>query len=226
MTESDWDESNDPREMLAFLQSPGRASERKLALISIACCRRLRIVREDPDLRAALAVVERFADGLASDEERERTRSMAEEIGGPSYLTGMNEEKDSWSAVAMALAGEAGMAASMAVRVAILVGTDMDNFHESSWKAMRAEWAAQCVLLREIFGVLHRPAVIDQSWVTPAVTKLAEAAYASWDPDLFPVLGDALEAAGCTDPEVLGHARGGGGHVRGCWLVDGLLGKV
>jgi hypothetical protein len=36
---------------------------------------------------------------------------------------------------------------------------------------------------------------------------------------------DALERAGCTDAELLGHLRGPGPHVRGCWAVDLVLGK-
>ena len=33
----------------------------------------------------------------------------------------------------------------------------------------------------------------------------------------------ALEAAGCTDAELLAHFRGDGPHVRGCWAVDAVL---
>jgi hypothetical protein len=36
---------------------------------------------------------------------------------------------------------------------------------------------------------------------------------------------DAVEGAGCTDAELLGHLRGLGPHVRGCWAVDLVLGK-
>jgi hypothetical protein len=39
------------------------------------------------------------------------------------------------------------------------------------------------------------------------------------------VLADALQEAGCTDPELLSHCRGTGGHVRGCWVIDLLLAK-
>ena len=39
------------------------------------------------------------------------------------------------------------------------------------------------------------------------------------------VLADALEEAGCTDADLLAHCRSGGGHLRGCWAVDLLLGK-
>ena len=35
----------------------------------------------------------------------------------------------------------------------------------------------------------------------------------------------ALEDAGCAEQAVLEHCRKGGEHVRGCWVVDLLLGK-
>jgi hypothetical protein len=43
--------------------------------------------------------------------------------------------------------------------------------------------------------------------------------------DPFAILADALEEAGCTDAAILSHLRGPGPHVRGCWVVDLLLGK-
>ena len=45
------------------------------------------------------------------------------------------------------------------------------------------------------------------------------------DPDRLAILADALEDAGCTNADVLDHCRGAGPHVRGCWVVDLLLGK-
>ena len=36
---------------------------------------------------------------------------------------------------------------------------------------------------------------------------------------------DALEDAGCDHDDILSHLRGLGRHVRGCWVVDLLLGK-
>jgi hypothetical protein len=43
--------------------------------------------------------------------------------------------------------------------------------------------------------------------------------------DRLSILADALEDAGCTDNAILEHCRGPGPHVRGCWVVDLLLGK-
>lgn len=66
---------------------------------------------------------------------------------------------------------------------------------------------------------------IDQSWLTAAVTSLAQAIYDERAFDRLPILADALEDAGCHDADILGHCRGGRAHVRGCWVVDLLTGK-
>jgi hypothetical protein len=39
------------------------------------------------------------------------------------------------------------------------------------------------------------------------------------------VLADALERVGCTNPDILNHCRQPREHVRGCWVVDLILGK-
>ena len=55
--------------------------------------------------------------------------------------------------------------------------------------------------------------------------RLALATYDVRTFDHLPVLVDAFEDAGCADADLLGHLRGPGPHVRGCWAVDLLLGK-
>jgi hypothetical protein len=86
--------------------------------------------------------------------------------------------------------------------------------------------------LGEVFGNLLRPVALDPSWLTPDVTALAEGAYQErslpdglLDPVRLALVADALEDAGCTREEVLGHLRGPGPHVRGCWVVDLLTGR-
>ena len=41
----------------------------------------------------------------------------------------------------------------------------------------------------------------------------------------MPQLGDALQQAGCEDEPFLAHCRGPEEHVRGCWVIDLILGK-
>jgi hypothetical protein len=99
-----------------------------------------------------------------------------------------------------------------------------------------AEMAEQAALLRDIIGNPFRP----QPDVTATridgdrgrILDLAQAAYderslpaGTLDPPRLFSLADALEDAGCDRPDLLGHLRGPGPHVRGCWAVDLLLGK-
>jgi len=41
----------------------------------------------------------------------------------------------------------------------------------------------------------------------------------------MPILADAMEEAGCDDDAMLKHCREPGPHVRGCWVIDLLLGQ-
>ncbi len=66
----------------------------------------------------------------------------------------------------------------------------------------------------------------DENVSTPAELRaLAEAVYEERAFDRLPILADALEDAGCSDSAVLNHCRQPGVHVRGCWVVDLLLGR-
>ena len=92
-----------------------------------------------------------------------------------------------------------------------------------------AEPAAQCALLRDIFGnPFHRPPAIEPAWLSwneGRIIKLARAIYNQRDFGRLSDLRDTLKEAGCTDTELLAHSQVPGTHVRGCWLVDLLLGK-
>jgi hypothetical protein len=67
--------------------------------------------------------------------------------------------------------------------------------------------------------------VLEPPLLTPALRARAEGIYADRAFDRLPILADALQDAGCENPDVLGHCRGDGPHVRGCWVVDLVLGK-
>jgi hypothetical protein len=91
----------------------------------------------------------------------------------------------------------------------------------------RAEHSGtQIALLRDIFGNPFRPAPVDPGWLTGAVVSLARTMYDSRDFAAMPILADALQESGCDNADVLAHCRGDGPHVRGCWVVDLLLGKM
>jgi hypothetical protein len=101
-----------------------------------------------------------------------------------------------------------------------------------------AEAAAQCDLVRDIFGNPFRPIPPKQGkrvweeqkrhWLEFNGGSVQSVAKAIYEENRFAdllVLADALEEAGCADAGLLGHLRGPGPHVRGCWAVDLLLGK-
>jgi hypothetical protein len=91
------------------------------------------------------------------------------------------------------------------------------------------ERAAQCRLLRDIFGNPFQPVTIDSLWLgrnDQMVVKVANANYNDRAFDRLPILADALEEAGCNNADILTHLREPGAHVRGCWVVDLLTGRT
>jgi hypothetical protein len=75
---------------------------------------------------------------------------------------------------------------------------------------------------------LGTPSRVEAAWLAwqgGLAEAMARQADESGDYTGLPVLADALEEAGCTDAEPLAHCRSGGGHLRGCWAVDLILGK-
>jgi hypothetical protein len=86
----------------------------------------------------------------------------------------------------------------------------------------------QARLVRCVFANPFRPVSSDPAWLLwngGTAPKLAQGIYDDRAFDRLPVLADALEDAGCTRAEVLGHLRDPGPQVRGCWVLDLLLGK-
>jgi hypothetical protein len=81
--------------------------------------------------------------------------------------------------------------------------------------------------LRDIFGNPFRPVTVEQDWLASKdglVPRLAKAIYDERAFEQMPELANALEEAGCNNEDLLGHCRQPGQHVRGCWVVDLLLG--
>ena len=210
MTEQEWLACTDPQPMLQFLGD--RASDRKLRLFACACCRRMWNMFEDERSRKAVEAAEQYADGLATEQEREE---VAEGAGAANRLTYFA------APAASAIGHDAVRAASGASQLSAAYAVDADSTDE-------AELVAQATLLRDIIGNTILRATVDASWLAwndGTVVKLAQAIYDERAFDRLPVLADALEEAGCHDPDILAHCREPGEHVRGCWVVDLLSGK-
>jgi hypothetical protein len=228
MTEDEWLTCEDPRRMLWHIESA--ASDRKMRLFGCACSRRVWHQFQDERLDRVLFGIEQFADGMIDGDallqlhelawQIERDDStpgpmscLARELAGASRVKLPSDYPDLPSHLDR---GEAAAAA---------MGPVAKDFNE--FQRQRAvERKQQTVLLRCIFGNPFRPVAFSPAWRSETVVALASAIYAERAFDRLPILADALEEAGCDHPDVLSHCRGPGPHVRGCWVVDGVLGKV
>jgi hypothetical protein len=88
-----------------------------------------------------------------------------------------------------------------------------------------SECRRQAERLRDIFGNPFHPVMFSPAWRTDTAVALAKQMYEWRHFGAMPILADALQDAGCDNDEVLRHCRGAGPHVRGCWVVDLVLGK-
>jgi hypothetical protein len=225
MNEREWSVCGDPTLMLNHVRD--RVSNRRLRLFAVACSRSIWRLLPDERSRAAVEVAERYADGLASPRELARAKAVAltpadRRAGRAAWAAywsvSPNVAESIWNAREAAVEGTA----QAAVRSARGAGADQ----AAAWDAARtAEGEQQARFLRDIIGNPFRPVASDPSWRTRASTAIAQLIYDELDFGLLPVLADALEDAGCENGEVLNHCRLPGGHVRGCWVVDLILGK-
>jgi hypothetical protein len=223
MTEKEWlKETSHVQWMATSLGDRGlprtRAGRRKLRLFACGCCRVTWDILPDDRLRDAVQTAERFADGQASKDDLAAARAA---IATMTYDDGPFGRSPSGVRVAidMAVAATDPQAYSAAFSM-----TATETPLGGRMKTAAAE-AHLCNLLRCVFGNPFRPVAVAPAWRTVAAVALANLMYETRDFSAMPVLADALQDADCEDEQVLGHCRRPGPHARGCWVVDGLLGK-
>jgi hypothetical protein len=223
VTEKDWLAARDPDDLLDYHTM--KRDKRRLRLLAAACVRRMRphveAVLRDPAFGHLLDVVERYADGAADRAEfiaaRKPFRRAVRALG-----ENLREPAKSAAGVFGCLADDAMEGMTVTVANARYV---IQKANPGNRGVAKAERAAQADLLRDIFGNLFRPVALDPSWRTSTVVALAARMYESRDFAAMPILADALQDAGCDSDDVLDHCGGPGPHVRGCWVVDLVLGK-
>jgi hypothetical protein len=213
MTEQEWLSSADPFPLIEFLQ--GKVSDRKLRLFAVACCRLVWHQMEDDRSKNAVEVAERFADGRASITELTDARDAAPSSYRTWLSTGLPYHDELAQSAAVLCARES--VDAEAVLQDAFLWADMTPNEDGD------ELAAS--ILRDIFGNPFRPVSIFPNWITSNVLALAGEIYDSGECTRLPMLVDALEAAGCESADILNHCRGEGQHVRGCWVVDSILGR-
>jgi hypothetical protein len=248
MTEMEWWGCPDPRAMVEFLSE--RLSERKLRLFAVACCRRIWRLIANEHSRRAVEVAEFYAEGLADETTLEAAQDRARTVAKcDGWSLGEVFVADRFAAAAAAQvahpsarrsvgccfdAAEAVGAECFGDHCLLLFGTANAAWGDASLAgraanaARDAERKAQCDALRDIVGNPFATAVLNPLWLAwndRIIPALAEEIYADQAYDHLPILGDALEDAGCTDQALLYHLRGPGPHVRGCWPLDLILSK-
>jgi hypothetical protein len=235
MTEEEWlGWSGISDKMLNFLRGrPGLGRKRRL--LAVACCRHVLQWMPDECL-PAIPMAERLAEervdeearwvvynavGDAKDEQVDIRKSWAaycayNALGRPLDY----EQPASWNKDCAA------WVAQTAAQPDAWINNHWDN------DVLFAERHKIANLIRDVFGNPFRPLSMNPAWLTSTVTNLATIAYderalpiGELDTTRLAVLADALEDSGCDHHDILGHLRGPGPHVRGCWVVDLLLGK-
>ncbi len=250
MTEREWLCGRDVGAMLEYLRPAG---PRKHRLLAAAFARTAYHLMYDRRARSAVEAAELKADGLLGGAEfRQAAEDMAlamDSIGDadledeyvvPEVGRGSLPDEVPLRAAQCGLEGSAEEAAENAcgalawAAVYPLPAGEMPGGLSAATEAtfdgaVAAVRSRQPELIRCVFGNPFRPVAIEPVSLTPAVVSIARAAY---DERLLPsgeldaarlaVLADALEDVGCVG-EVLAHLRGQR-HVRGCWVIDIILG--
>ena len=227
MTEAEWLACDDPDPLLNLLGSG--VGDRKRRLFAVACCRLvIQHLWAREWSRTAVEIAERCAESLATIEDLDAARNNVESRlelypGEPVY------DASYWACNRDIVEG-ASMCAFYAANLSTIVvdHTKADPDFDKKCDAVRRETCrSQVRVFHEIFGNPFRPVTFDPEWRTQDVKLLAQGIYEEKAFDRMPILADALQDAGCDNDDILSHCRDTQLlHVRGCWVVDGVLGKV
>jgi hypothetical protein len=207
MTEAEWLTCDDPSVALEHMARPVGARKVRLALCGCLRTPQIWSLLSASSSRRAVETCEAFADGGVSRKELGEARGRANGVAGRAW----RERHTNQSAAYLA-------------NFVCLQDHNLLAFLHLPRGYLR-ELRSPTGPLRDVFGNPFRPVTFDPRWRTADVLGLARGIYEDRAFDRLPLLADALMDAGCADEQVIGHCRSGGPHVRGCWVVDLVLGK-
>jgi hypothetical protein len=221
MTEPEWLACDNSTEMLRSL--PSDVCDRKLRLFACHCCRSLWHLLLDNRSRVAVEVTERWADGFATEAELE-----VAEFGSDQVKEELRHENELVKSVARAVSLLPTVNSFGLERCIVVVGDCRMVAYRQSFESESPESYETnfCDLVRDTFGNPFRPVTFSADWRTSDAVALAQTMYEARDFSAMPILADALQDAGCDNEDILAHCRDADQvHVRGCWVVDLVLGK-
>ncbi len=223
MTEAEWLTGTDLTPMLEFIQS--KMSDRKLRLFAVTCGRRIWEAMIDRRSHHAIELAERSADQPVSYEELAKVSDEAEKAYVENLFNADDAKMDALNA--------ASCISTPGREYWGQLSLILEGVCRASFAGAQEERTSQITRLHDIVGNPFRPVTFDPNWLTSTVHSLAQATYdqrdlptGTLDSTRFAILADALADAGCTDTAILDHCRASGEHIRGCWVVDAILGKL
>jgi hypothetical protein len=194
----------------------------------------------DEESRCVVETVEQYADAILNQAALERVQLLGSRIMALYEKARSDTGEKSpqgWAAAAAFLAASTRYVSGEtrklvpAGEAAVLAALNASSFALRAAETQNEE-GHQATLIRCVFGNPFRAVSLEPGWGTPTILALAQAAYekrnlptGTMDPTRLAALADALEETGCNHFAVLGHLRDPGPHVRGCWVVDALLGR-
>ena len=222
MTEVEWKTGREPRPMLEAIREG--VDERKIRLFAVACCwDDTHWLWEGKASAAAVAAASQYADGQATRTELQ----LAWIAVGSQLRFKLEGGEPAWDPTYYASSSDIAFTAETcayysANRIGMMPEPQTD---ELAAEVFAAEACFQADLLRDIFGNPFRPVVFNPAWRTETAVGIATGIYEDRAFERMPILADALQEAGCEHADILSHCREPGEHVRGCWVVDLVLGK-
>jgi hypothetical protein len=218
VTDSEWLATQDDLAMLEVVRP--HTSERKVRLIAVACCRHLRFMLNDQvaagAIDEAIGAVEGYAEGLGTKASLKRARQAVRTVRhGLAVVVGV--ASPTWNALWLTE-----VAASENAYESVI---PENNRPAGMGLIGDQERPPTCNLIRCVIGPPSRPNLSNQAWCTSEVLSLARSMEECLSFERLEMLAQALQKAGFDDDRVLSHCRTQANHVRGCWVVDAVLGK-
>jgi hypothetical protein len=229
LTEKEWLEDTHPYYLLNWWEYfRGDISPRKSRLLACECCRLIWSLFTDERLRHAVKVAEAFADGLVGQTELDQIHEYASSLSRSTGedLSQRSQDSPQWTELSTVWRVASAAASTTFPDGRVCSNVFRDTARDSNGRDTID--VIQADLIREILGNPLREVMLDPTWLrwnNGIVASLAKSIYDEKAFDRMTILADALEEAGCTNDDILNHCRQPGEHVRGCWVVDLILGK-